>query len=86
MLLHNLAKAAGVSSPHVTDVDVENYYQRHPLDYPPFPKNPVLAARLWHAINQDIRRKLAPLMQQTYEQQFQHFVEHFKSLSEITLM
>ena len=84
MLLHNLAKAGGVRSPHVTEKDVEEYFHEHQNEYPPFPTDPAQAVEVWNAMDAEIRGRLAPVLKTEHDQQFRQFVDQLKAAAQVT--
>lgn len=85
MLLHSLAAAAGDPIPHVTTVQVQNYYAQHQRDYPTIPQDPVERRETAATIDAAIRAQLAPALKAQYDEQFRQFVERLKAGAQITV-
>ena len=83
MLLHNLAAAAGVSQPHVTAEQVQDYFAEHWNEYPAIPEEPAKMQEVGDAIDAEIRHTLAPALKAQHEEQFRKFVEELKSNAQI---
>jgi len=77
----------GISSPHVTDAQVQEYYQQHLNEYAALPdSDPAARESAWRMIDTDIRLKLAPVVQAQYQEAVRKFFEQLKAQAKITVL
>lgn len=86
LLLNSLLTKAGAASPHVTENQVKQYYERHHADFAALPSDASERAKAWQQIDLAIRQKLVLENTAEHQAQRQHFLDSLRAKAAITIV
>jgi hypothetical protein len=84
LLLNSLLAKAGAASPHVTESQVNQYYESHRADFAVLPSDASEREKARQQIDFDIRQKLALANAAEHQAQRQHFLESLRANAAIS--
>jgi hypothetical protein len=80
-----LVAKAGISPPHVTAKQVEEYYHQHRADCAELPAEADARRAAWAKIDEEIRRKLTPQARAEYEARVKQYLDGLKAAAQIRI-